>query len=114
MTLDPGYYKVKWGEGILATHHYLRVFVRDGKKYCQLDHGPEELVTSDTASRFHDYDYRIVKKLSRTHPPDYQNIKVEVSFEDEEGASYKMIAKSGLILENIFKLFPRLRNKFWP
>lgn len=113
MTLDPGFYKLEKGTSPFNTWHYLRVYVKDGQKYYQIDHSLPIEVDKQTASYMHDEGYKILSKISQNNPPQYTKIIAKVEFEDEEGARYKFIARSGTVLEYIFKQFPRLKKRFW-
>lgn len=113
MTLDPGYYKLKRGTTMFSSYHFLRVFIKDGNKYFQLDHGIEELVHKNTARDLHDHGYQIEKKYTRLSPPQYNKVRARIEFEDEEGCKYELVASNGFVLDHIFRLFPRLKKHFW-
>ncbi|MEO9801979.1 MAG: hypothetical protein ABJF04_01970 [Reichenbachiella sp.] len=113
MTLEPGYYKLKRGSSIMATYHFLRVYLKDGKKYYLLDHMTEQSVRRETAGDMHAEGYTIIKKYPPNNGPKYNKVKAKIQFEDEEGCQFEMVARSGVVLEYIFKLFPRLKKGFW-
>ncbi len=109
MKLEPGFYKIRLGNGAFDTFHYLRVFNKNGQLFYQLDHGIPELVKGKLDETVLD-NSRIVKKISK--PITVNNIKTTVAFEDEDGDCYEFSARNILSLKRIFSEFPRVAKGF--
>ncbi len=109
MKFEPGYYKVKVKDGYFGTtYHYMRVFVKERKKYIQIDHGFAEEAERCEEDMVHHY--QLVKRI--TKPIEINNLRVLVSWKDEEGHEFKMTAANSAVLQKIFDLFPRLSRVF--
>lgn len=110
MRIEPGYYKVEIKEGYFRSrYHYLRVFVKNQKKYLQLDHGIPE--PAENSEENFIQSYVLVKRI--TKPIEVINPRVTVRWRDEDGHEFEMAARNSHLLDRIFELFPRLKKAFF-
>lgn len=109
--METGYYKIRKEKGYFGTStHYMRVYVKDRKKYIQIDHQyPQEAerVESQIAEQ-----YVVVKKLIK--PVEYHRIRMTLTWEDEDGDRFKFEMRNHAVLDAIFQAFPRLKKLFDP
>lgn len=109
MKIDPGYYKIRHKESHFGKNvQYMRVFVKEGVKYFQIDHGSEE----KAADREEDIAacYDILKRI--TKPITINRLSLTLNWTDEDGDEFKLTARNSYVLNRIFELFPRLK-KAW-
>lgn len=104
MKLETGFYKIKSKRRLVATYHYLRVFVKQGKRYYQIDHGlPDEMDKNESYSL---NGYEVVKRILR--PIEVKNVKLSVEFEDEDGDTFILSGRNLNSVDRIFINFPRV------
>ena len=101
MKLEPGAYKIRIENGMFDRVGYLRIFVRGGKKYYHIDHGPAQELGKDD---FYLDQVQVLKKLLR--PVKADKVKVTINFEDEDGDELELVARDANALERIFTKFP--------
>ncbi len=115
MRLEPGNYLVEIKGSIYLAqpkHHYLRVWIdrNTRKKMFQLDH---EIPTNgeDYEQKLLE-DYKLVKKITRNSPIEYNKIEVTFSWVNEDGHRMEMRARNGYTAKRILQEFPRLAQAF--
>jgi hypothetical protein len=110
MKLEPGYYKIKRkGRYIEDAHHYIRVYIQEGKKYIQLDNDipePAEQLEEGILD-----DFMLVKKVVR--PIEVKHPVVSITWKDEDDDRFVMKARNIFALKSIFKSFPRVAKALW-
>lgn len=110
MKLDPGYYKIGWKGNLLEMEvHYLHVFRSKGKLYYQLDH-TDPLEAEKYEGQLGESRVKVLKRITR--PIMINNLTVKLSFEDEDGDTFKFTARTEQVLNNIFQKFPRIAKSF--
>jgi len=67
MNLEVGYYKIKSRRRRASNvFHYLRVFIKDKKKYIQIDDGTPEEANAEMQILLESY--RLVKRITHHNP----------------------------------------------
>jgi len=108
LKLDPGYYKISSGKRMDKSYHFLRVWIQDGEKYIQIDHGMPQVLEKDHELWFVQ-DYHLITTFSAHHPIDIRSPKV--TFEFREGnESHRMEARNWDVVRRILEQFPRLKK----
>lgn len=109
MKIPPGYYEVVRGAKFEKEFHLMRVWVKDGKKFVQLDHNlPQEL--NDEDERWLVQDYQIHRQFTNRKPIEIVSPKVIIQFSLTGGGSHKMIARNWHQVVRILEQFPRLKR----
>ncbi len=104
MKLDAGYYKIKSRAGYFSKFHYLRVYIKNGKRYYQIDHGQPQEENTNEAQLLEGYE--IVKKI--LNPIQVKNPCLTISFEDEDRDSFILRARNDYSFKRIITFFPRV------
>jgi hypothetical protein len=101
-----GYYKVrKDGD----SYHFLRVWVKDGVKYYQVDHGLPEVANSEREQLYQE-DYEVIKEYTQSNPISIKSPRVVIKFKEGE-TEHQMEARNWTTVERILRDFPRLAKE---
>ncbi len=107
MNLDIGYYKIKNRSRRASNEfHYLRVFVKDNKKWVQID--DEEPVDATDEMTILLESYTIIKKITHHNPVEVNNAVMTVSWNDEDEDPFEMRMRNIQTFKNALNLFPRV------
>ena len=109
MNLEVGYYKIKNRIRRASNEfHYLRVFVKDNKKWVQID--DEEPVDATDEMTILLESYTIIKKITHHNPVEVNNAVMTISWSDEDEDPFEMKMRNIHTFKNALNLFPRLKK----
>lgn len=107
MRIEPGYYKIRRkGYYLEGRYHYLRVYVKNRKKFLLMDN--EEPTEAEKCEQDIIQEYEIVKRLTPGNPIEVHRAEIALTWQDEDGDSYRMPARNIHVFFKILKLFPRV------
>ena len=109
MNLDVGYYKIKnRSRRASNTFHYLRVFIKDGKRYVQIDDDAPQEADDEMAILLESY--TLIKKITYHNPIDVNNAVMTVSWNDEDSDPFELKMRNIHNFNRTMNLFPRLKK----
>ena len=109
MNLDVGYYKIKnRSRRASNTFHYLRVFIKDGRRYVQIDHGVPQEANDEIAILLESY--TLVKRITHHNPIQVNNSVMTVSWNDEDSDPFELKMRNIQTFKKALDLFPRLKK----
>ena len=109
MNLDVGYYKIKnRSRRASNTFHYLRVFIKDGRRYVQIDDGVPQEANDEMAILLESY--TLVKRITHHNPVEVNNAVMTISWNDEDSDPFELRMRNIQTFKNALKLFPRLKK----
>ena len=109
MNVDVGFYKIKSRSRRKFNYfHYLRVFIKDKKKYIQIDADPPQEVNDDMYAMLERFE--LVKKLTIYNPVEVGNAVMEISWLDEDGDEFKLNSRNIHNFKRTLDQFPRLKK----
>jgi len=109
MNLDVGYYKIK-SKSRRASNafHYLRVFVKDKKKYVQID--DENPVDATDEMTILLESFTLIKRITHHNPIEVNNAVMTISWSDEDSDPFEMKMRNIQTFKNALALFPRIKK----
>jgi hypothetical protein len=109
MNLDPGYYKIK-SKSRRASNafHYLRVFVKNKKKYVQID--DEEPIDATDEMTILLESFTLIKRITHHNPIEVSNAVMTISWSDEDSDPFEMKMRNIQTFKKALNLFPRLKK----
>ena len=109
MNLDVGYYKIKnRSRRAFNTFHYLRVFIKDGRRYVQIDDGVPQEANDEMAILLESY--TLVKRRTHHKPVEVNSAVMTISWNDEDSDPFEMKMRNIHNFKRTMNLFPRLKK----
>ena len=109
MNLEVGYYKIKNRSGRAANaFHYLRVFIKNKKKYIQINDDVPQEANDEMAMLFESY--TLVKRITHHNPIEVNNVVMTISWNDEDSDPFELRMRNIQTFKNALNLFPRLKK----
>jgi hypothetical protein len=107
MNLDVGYYKIK-SKSRRASNafHYLQVFVKDKKKYVQID--DEDPVEANEEMAILLESFTLIRRITHHNPIEVNNAVITISWNDEDEHPFEMKMRNIQTFKNALNLFPRV------
>ena len=109
MNLDVGYYKIKnRSRRASNTFHYLRVFIKDGRRYVQIDDGVPQEANDEMSILLESY--TLVKRITHHNPIEVNNAVMTISWNDEDADPFEMKIRNIHNFKRTLDLFPKIKK----
>ena len=104
MNLDVGYYKIK-SKSRRASNafHYLQVFVKDKKKYVQID--DEDPVEANEEMAILLESFTLIRRITHHNPIEVNNAVITISWNDEDEHPFEMKMRNIQTFKKALNLF---------
>ena len=109
MNLDLGYYKIKnRSRRASNTFRYLQVFIKDARRYVQIDDGVPQEADDEMAVLLESY--TLVKRITHHNPIHVNNAVMTISWNDEDSDPFVLKMRNIQTFKKALDLFPRLKK----
>ena len=109
MNVDVGFYKIKSRSRRKSNQfHYLRVYIKNKKKYIQIDAYPPQEVNDDMYAMLERFE--LLKKITIHNPVEFNNTVLKISWLDEDNDDFTVKSRNIHNFKRTLALFPRLKK----
>ncbi len=104
MKLESGLYKISDRRKPFPIMHLLKVFVKDGKKFYQIDNEIPQAV--DRYGVMYLDGFQMIRKLHR--PLEIKKARITITWYDQEDDRYETVMTNVQVLRRLFQEFPEI------